>query len=71
VDSLDRGDVKPAINQLGAFINETGALVRRGTPQEHLATATTMYREIEWNHRVRGMRQRAHPVSVRRDVKDH
>ena len=31
VESLNRGDVKPAINELGAFINGAKALMQRGT----------------------------------------
>jgi hypothetical protein len=41
VASLNRGNVKPAVNQLGAFINETGALVRRGTLTSEQASAFT------------------------------
>jgi hypothetical protein len=41
VASLNRGDVDPAINQLGAFINQTGALVRRGTLTSEQASAFT------------------------------
>jgi hypothetical protein len=41
VASLNRGNVEPAVNQLGAFINETGALVRRGTLTSEQALAFT------------------------------
>ena len=41
VASLNRGNVEPAVNQLGAFINETGALVRRGTLTSEQASAFT------------------------------
>jgi hypothetical protein len=41
VASLNRGGVAPAINQLGAFINEAGALVRRGTLTSEQASAFT------------------------------
>ena len=41
VDSLNRGDVKPAINQLGAFINHVGALVNNGTLTPPQASALT------------------------------
>jgi hypothetical protein len=41
VASLNRGGVDPAINQLGAFINEAGALVRRGTLTSEQASAFT------------------------------
>ena len=41
VASMNRGGVTPAINQLGAFINETAALVRRGTLTSEQASAFT------------------------------
>lgn len=41
VAALNRGDVDPAINQLGAFMNETSALVRRGTLTSDQASAFT------------------------------
>jgi hypothetical protein len=41
VASMNRGNVNPAINQLGAFINETGALVQRGTLTSEQASAFT------------------------------
>jgi hypothetical protein len=41
VGSLNRGAVAPAINQLEAFINETDALVRRGTLTSEQASAFT------------------------------
>jgi hypothetical protein len=41
VASLNRGAVEPAINQLGAFINQTEALVRRGTLTSEQASALT------------------------------
>lgn len=45
VASLNRGNVEPAVNQLGAFINETGALVRRGTLTSEQASAFTSHAE--------------------------
>ena len=41
VASLNRGNVEPAVNQLGAFVNETDALVRRGTLTSEQASAFT------------------------------
>jgi hypothetical protein len=38
---MNRGNVEPAVKQLGAFINETGALVRRGTIPSAQASAFT------------------------------
>jgi hypothetical protein len=41
VASLNRGAIAPAINQLGAFVNHTGALVHRGTLTSEQASAFT------------------------------
>jgi hypothetical protein len=41
VASMNRGNVEPAIQQLGAFVNETTALVRRGTLTSEQASAFT------------------------------
>jgi hypothetical protein len=42
VDSLNRGDAKPAVNQLGAFINQVDAQMHSGvlTPQQAAALTT-------------------------------
>ena len=45
VNSLNLGDVRPAINQLGAFINQANALVHSGalTPDQGGTASTTAF----------------------------
>jgi hypothetical protein len=41
IDSLNRGNVKPATNQLSAFVNQVGALMNNGTLTPPQASALT------------------------------